>query len=176
MKRTIKIDLDVHRRIEAGRKSFDENENAILRRLLGLDTKRPAAGAVIRAPRSSGAYSILLGELPIEANSLKELLRRAILVGEKRRPGTIEKLSRAPTRSGRRLVARSAEAVYPKAPHLVEYAEKLGREDWWYDTNVGRTQVQSYLRLLASELELPDLPEIVKRAEKTGMTAEALGL
>ena len=79
MKRTIKIDLDVHRRIEAGRKSFDENENAILRRLLGLDTKRPAAGAVIRAPRSSGAYSILLGELPIEANSLKELLRRGAL-------------------------------------------------------------------------------------------------
>jgi len=35
--RSIAIDLDVHRLVEANRRDFGESENAILRRLLGLD-------------------------------------------------------------------------------------------------------------------------------------------
>lgn len=35
--RNIEIDFDVHRRIEAERRSFDDPPNAVLRRLLGID-------------------------------------------------------------------------------------------------------------------------------------------
>ena len=39
----IMIDLEVHKAIEAERRSFDERPNAILRRLLGLDHQELAA-------------------------------------------------------------------------------------------------------------------------------------
>lgn len=39
----VMIDMDVHKAIEAGRESFSEMPNAILRRLLGIDPGGPAA-------------------------------------------------------------------------------------------------------------------------------------
>jgi hypothetical protein len=173
----IEIDLDVHRAIENGRTSFEEHENDILRRLLGIDSKRLGEPnrPRLRQPRSSGAYSVMIGKDPIEANSLKELLRRVILKGEKIRAGFIADLARVPTARGRHIVAISPEALYPKSPQLLEYAEKLNGE-WWYDTNVGRYQVLSYLKIIAGMLNLPSLPAISKRSEKSTLDLGDLGL
>ena len=175
--REIEIDLDVHRKIEAGRQSFRESENTILRRLLGIDAKASAVArpTAPRTPRSSGAYSTALGGTFIEANSLKELLRRAILVGEKQKPGTIDRLAREPTRRGRRVVARTSSELYPNAPHLAGFAEAL-TDGWWYDTNVSRRQVKGYLAMLAGALGLSALPDIHKRSEKTNLTLDDLDL
>ncbi len=51
----IEIDLDVHRLIENARVNFEESQNTILRRLLGIDlAARTAVGAVpTQLPRSS---------------------------------------------------------------------------------------------------------------------------
>ena len=177
--RQIGIDLDVHRVIENGRQSFDEDQNAILRRLLAIDASPPKGtrpSLVPRQPRSSGAYSLLLGTQPIEANSLKELLRRVILKAEQFRPGTIERIAAMPTPRGRFVVAGSANQLYPNAPHLAGLAEKLGSGDWWYDTNVGRKQVQAYMKVIARLLDLSTIPTISKRSEKTSVTAADLGL
>lgn len=39
--RSIEIDFEVHQRIEAARKGFDEAPNTVLRRLLGIDQPAP---------------------------------------------------------------------------------------------------------------------------------------
>lgn len=175
--KTIEIDLDVNKAIEAGRIGFDESPNEILRRLLGIDLRPRNADVrpIPRAPRSSGAYSSTIGPATIEANSLKELLRRAILLGEKLQPGFIDRLSRQPTPKGRHIVATSPTGLYPKSPQLVEFGERLNSE-WWYDTNVGRNQVLAYLRQFAQLLQLTALPAIHKRSERTVLTLEDLGL
>ena len=175
----IEIDLDVNRAIENGRISFDESHNQVLRRLLAIDgrpvRRNVQTPGVLRSPRSSGAYSAMIGATPIEGNSLKELLRRVILKGHKLQPGFIDELARLPTARGRHIVARTPQGLYPKSPQLVEYAEPL-TEGWWYDTNVGRAQVAAYLRIIAGLLKLPQIPTIVKRSEKSLLTLADLGL
>ena len=168
----IEIDLDVNRALGNARRSFDESPNDILRRLVGIDRPAPPARPAEprqRASRSSGAYSTLLGPHAIEANTLKHLLARSILVAETLQPGFIEQLSQQPTPKGRFIVSRSASGLYPRSPQLVEYAEKLD-ETWWYDTNVGRAQVSAYLVKFAKTLRLPTLPAILKRQEKSSLT------
>ena len=175
----VDIDLDVYRVIENGRISFDESPNAILRRLLAIDARQPRPDGGMparpRASRSSGAYSTMLGNSPIEANSLKELLRRVILKGAQLKPDLVTALAAEPTGRGRHIVASTPEALYPKTPQLRDYAERLDA-DWWYDTNVGRNQVQAYFRVIATLLDLPHIPAISKRMEKSTMTLEDLGL
>jgi hypothetical protein len=175
--KTIDIDLDVYKAIENGRTSFEEGANEILRRLLRIDPARAATGTTTRPrlPRSSGAYSTLIAGHAIEANSLKELLRRVILQSEKLQPGFVDQLALQRTQKGRRIVASSAADLYPRAPQLAEYADRLNAE-WWYDTNVGRNQVASYFKLFARLLNLPSIPAISKRSERTDITLEDLGL
>jgi len=50
--RTIEIDFDVHKRIEAERESFSETPNGVLRRLLGMD--RGSASSAAPAPLTDG--------------------------------------------------------------------------------------------------------------------------
>ncbi len=175
--KTVDIDLDVSKAIEAGRIGFEESPNQILRRLLGIDLRPKDADTrpVPRATRSSGAYSTTIGSATIEANSLKELLRRAILLCEKLQPGFIDQLSDQSTLRGRHIVAKSASELYPKSPQLAGFGERLNNE-WWYDTNVGRAQVLAYLKQFAQLLQLNTLPAVQKRSERTVVTLEDLGL
>ena len=175
--KSIEIDLDVNRVVEGARLSFEEDQNSILRRLLGIDGSpraRPAQPR-IRAPRSSGAYSAMIGAQPVEANSLKELLRLSILVCAKTNAGFLDALAEVATKRGRHIIGKSPEQIYPQSPHLVEYAEKLNSK-WWFDTNVGRDQVAAYLKIIAKLARLPHLPAISKRSEKTMQTVEDLDL
>jgi hypothetical protein len=175
--KTIEIDLDVNKAIEAGRIDFEESPNEVLRRLLGIDLRPRDADTrpIPRTPRSSGAYTTTIGSATIEANSLKELLRRAILLSEKLQPGFIERLSGQATPKGRHIVAKTPTGLYPKSPQLMEFGERLNSE-WWYDTNVGRNQVLAYLKQLAQLLQLATLPAVHKRSERTVLTLEDLGL
>ena len=175
MKRTIEIDLEVNKIIEANRQSFDETENSILRRLLRIDPAARSPLPRVRSPRSSGAYSTTIERRPVEANSLKELLRRTILALELESPGFVERLSQKTTPKGRKIVARHAAQLYPRSPQLREYAERLAGP-WWYDTNVGRRQVAAYMRLFAEMAGLSSIPSVHKRSEKTALTLEDLEL
>ena len=49
--RKIEIDFDVHQRIEAARKSFEDPPNAVLRRLLGLGSPEETSSATDAAER-----------------------------------------------------------------------------------------------------------------------------
>jgi hypothetical protein len=174
--KSIDIDLDVHRVIENARVDFAQTENEILRYLLGVEqAPAEARPARQRKSRSSGAYSTVVGGLPIEANTLKELLRRTMLHLAKSRPGFLPALSKYETRRGRRIVARAPEQLYPNAPHLAGLAEKVN-DEWWYDTNVSRGQVGTYLRVLCDIAGLAERPAIYKRSQKTPLTAADLGL
>lgn len=177
MNRAIEIDLEVNKVIEANRENFAETENQILRRLLRIDVS-PAPSALspkVRLPRSSGAYSTMIGRRAVEANSLKELLRRVILVLETEQPGFVERLSEYATPKGRRIVARQPWQLYPRSPQLAEYAERL-EGNWWYDTNLGRRQVASYMKSFAQMARLPSIPTIQKRSEKSALTLDDLDL
>ena len=52
--RTIEIDFDVHKRIEAERTGFAESANDVLRRLLGITEAKTPAGAMIAAAVEHG--------------------------------------------------------------------------------------------------------------------------
>jgi hypothetical protein len=173
--RSIDIDLAVHKAIEDGRQSFEESENSILRRLLKIDRPATSPSEAPKATRSSGAYSTRIAGKPIEANTLRELLRRVILFLEAHRSGFVAMLAQHRTRRGRCVVARTAADIYPGAPHLAEFAARLD-ENWWYDTNVGLNQVAAYFRLFTELAELPEIPTISKRSEKTALTLEDLDL
>lgn len=174
--RRVEIDLAVYKAIEASRLSFEESENDILRRIVGIDpTPHSTRQPIQRTPRSSGAYSTIIEGRPVEGNSLKELLRRCILMTEKIQPGLIKTLAQQTTRRGRRIVARGPLALYPNAPQLGEFAERLN-EEWWYDTNVGRRQVESYLKTLATLGHFRTIPKVAKRSQKSTVTLADLGL
>ena len=60
--RDVQIDLDVHKRIEAARLTFEESDNDVLRRLLEIDSKRiaddggpPWAGKGVTLPHGTEA-------------------------------------------------------------------------------------------------------------------------
>lgn len=175
--KSIEIDIDVNRAIENGRRAFEESPNAILRRLLGLDVipKVATLPSQLRQSRSSGAYSTSLGSAVVEANSLKELLRRVLLLAERRRPGILAEIAAISTPKGRHIVGSSPEALYPRSPHLTRLAERLN-DGWWFDTNVGKAQVLAYLKLISQILKLGQIPTLHKRSEKTPMTLADLGL
>lgn len=178
--RKIEIDLAVHKAIEDGRQSFEESENAILRRLLKIDRgvaspRSSVGGGPPRGTRSSGAYSVSIEGQPVEGNTLRDLLQRVLLVLEKRRPGFLNLVASKDTRRGRKIVARSPEGVYPHAPHLRELASPLN-DEWWFDSNVSREQVAGYMKKFAEWSGLPAIPVITKRTQKTTLTLEDLDL
>lgn len=71
--RMIAIDFDVHKAIEADRKSFNETENDVLRRLLGIGKvdEKAATPAVGRAWASKGVVLPHGTELRMEYNGVQ---------------------------------------------------------------------------------------------------------
>jgi hypothetical protein len=159
MAEVIEVDLPLHRLIEARRQSFDETRYQIVMRALGGDTSlsskdgvptiNPSAEARPRHSRRGGTYKLVIFGKHVEAHSLKEVLKTAILLADEDRPGFIDKLAQHRTSRGRRIVARKAEEIYPGKPGLVaNCAERLDNK-WWFDTNISNAQCQRYLGILA---------------------------
>jgi hypothetical protein len=157
--RTIPLDIELHRLIEGRRISFEESSLEIVKRVFRTNSagsNRPETAPTeisneqgsVRLPRRGGKYELNLLGKRIEVHSLKDVLKSAILVVEREKPGFIEKLALHRTSKGRRIVARRPEEIYPGKPQLVHCAEKLDSR-WWYDTNVSKNQCQRYLGVLA---------------------------
>lgn len=154
----MEVDLEFHKAIERHRHSLDETHEDIVRRVITSEGKpvispvaEPAVGPPgrVRLARRGGDYRVLILGESLEAQSLKDVLKRAILRAESANPGFIEKLASHRTPRGRRIVARKAEEIYPGNPELVaNCAERLDPK-WWYDTNVSFAQCQRYLNTLA---------------------------
>jgi mRNA-degrading endonuclease RelE of RelBE toxin-antitoxin system len=152
----VEVDLELHKAIERHRRSLDETHADIVRRLITSEARPvspidvPATellGRVRRARRGGDYRVVVLGE-SLEAQSLKDILKKAVLHAESIKPGFIERLAAHRTRRGRRIVARKPDEIYPGNSQLVaNCAEKLDQK-WWYDTNVSYPQYQKYLTVL----------------------------
>jgi hypothetical protein len=155
----IAIDVDVHRIIEASRKSFGESKNDILRRLLLPDrpkTRRslirtrsrrrsPMRGTVNRA---RGLWSVEVNGERVAATNMKDAYRLLLLQLEDFAPGFLERFS-VEGNGRRRFVARSAAALYASSPHLARDHARHLTDDWFFDTNLSTEQVARRARVAA---------------------------
>lgn len=69
--RTIEVDFDVHKRIELERQSFAETPNAVLRRLLNIDSGQPTPKPITPVGRTWAGKGVTLShgtELRMEYN------------------------------------------------------------------------------------------------------------
>jgi hypothetical protein len=154
----MEVDLELHKAIEKHRCALDESQTDIVRRVIisgrGSFNSPVAEPAVeppgrVRLARRGGNYRVVILGTSLEAQSLKDVLKKAILLAESEKPGFVEKLAAHRTPRGRRIVARKPEEIYPGNPELVaNCAEKLDQK-WWYDTNISFDQCQRYLNTLA---------------------------
>jgi len=143
--RSIQVDVDVHKAIEARRSSFDQTDNDILRERFGLTP--PSRPPIERANRSSGdgRFRINVEGKQITEGSMKLAYKKAISAIARDRPHFLQRLSELET-PGRRLVARAPAQLYKSTPSLVTFAESLER-GWWIDTNLSRQQAISRLMM-----------------------------
>jgi hypothetical protein len=167
--RQIEIDLEIHRLVEAERCSFEESENAILRRLLGIDgaadhprSGRPGADAGFDAAslvetaipigsRTTGNWSVVWNGQRFMARNLREAYLTGLARLAEHDPTLFEKLSREGS-GRRRYVARRVESLYPNSPHLAKpernNSHQLG--EWHVDLNLSRDQAAKRIRRAAA--------------------------
>jgi mRNA-degrading endonuclease RelE of RelBE toxin-antitoxin system len=131
----MEVDLELHKAIERHRRSLDETHADIVQRVITSEGRpvispidEPAIeppGRVRRARRGGDYRALILGE-SLEAQSLKDILKKSILRADSIKPGLIERLAAHRTTRGRRIVARKPDEIYPGNPQLVaNCAEKL---------------------------------------------------
>lgn len=155
---SIKIDIDVHRAIEARRVTFDQSHNDILRMVFGLSKAEPGLSKLMDpAPpttRRTGRFPyILLGE-ETEGASLKEVYMGCLQKLAARDSRFLKRLSKKATR-GRRIVARTPEALYISTPELSrQNLHSRLTDEWWVDTNLSRPM---YARRLEIACEVAGL-------------------
>jgi hypothetical protein len=148
----IPIDLELHKLIEANRRTLDELQVEIVRRVLreNLTPDKPQielpAAKTGRRSRAGGIYEFKLLGNNYSEGSLKSVLKTVILAIADRQPEFVEQLSRYRTQRGRHIVAKTPHEIYPGRPQLVEqgYAEQLNKI-WWFDTNISRDGCKRYL-------------------------------
>lgn len=153
-RRTIEIEIDVHRAIERERLALGESENDILRRLLRPGRTRAivprgAAGAA-RPPgpsRGRGLWSVDIGGRRIPAANAKQAYRILLRELAAAHPHFLEAFAEEQGRS-RRFVARTPAALYGKSAHLARHAEPLV-EGWYFDSNLSAARVARLARIAA---------------------------
>jgi hypothetical protein len=145
----IELDLEGHKLIEAARLTLKETQLCIIKRALKGAAKRKPRPARTSAntdvARRTGHYLIRMGDRQEFAASQKDAYIKLLSWLRHRTPGMLERLADEQTRRGRRIVARSASALYPR-PGLELYAEEIG-EGWWADLNLSKVQKQQRLKL-----------------------------
>jgi hypothetical protein len=167
--RQIAIDLEVHRRIEAERCSFEESENAILRRLLNIEDGQAARDSKPReldtTPRGAPPIEMAIpigsrttGNWSVEWNGQRFMarnLREAYLTGLARLAEHDETLFGKLSTEGsgrRRYVAGRPLDLYPNSPHLAKpernNTHRLG--EWYVDLNLSRDQAAKRIRRAAA--------------------------
>lgn len=142
--RQIDIDLDLHHTIEAGRISFSETDNDILRRLLGIGVAQKAVEKVPKiadavVSRVRGKWKISISGTDYPAGSLIEAYKTLLDVLAAKDSHFLERFSEEGTWA-RRYVAREPSALYINSPNLVGYAHRLN-DGWYYDANLSEIQI-----------------------------------
>lgn len=162
MMKSVDVDVEIHKVIEAERRSFDESENNILRRLLLGDSRKsthekPEKPTLIGAPlsvgkRRTGNWSVEIFSKRIDAKNLKEAYATFVFELSQSQSNLLETLANISLGS-RQIVANTPKGLYPKSPHLAEPSRnnfcKIG--DWYLDLNLSEAQAASRLRRIASE-------------------------
>ncbi|HVM79018.1 MAG TPA: hypothetical protein VMU06_08355 [Stellaceae bacterium] len=97
--------------------------------------------------RRSGDYWFEISGKRIQCGSLRQLLAEALKALEKKKPGTLDNLSRIRGRS-RRIVARDANQLFDKAHLVKEYAERLDG-GWYFGTNNSARETGVWLQRAA---------------------------
>jgi hypothetical protein len=167
----MEVDLELHKAIERHRRSLDETHSDIIRRVITSEG-RPVISPIdkpaieppwrVRLARRGGDYRVIILGESLEAQRLKDILKKSILRADSLKPGLIERLAAHRTTRGRRIVARKPDEIYPGNPQLVaNCAEKLDQK-WWYDTNVSYPQCQKYLKVLGQVGGFPE-PRLERR-------------
>jgi hypothetical protein len=150
------IDVDTNRMIEQHRRSFAENVNDILRRILPLVplSAAPVPSAARSAPppppgtRTRGLWTVEIEGNRIPAANLKSAYRGLLEALSARDTGFMARFSEEKGRS-RRFVARTPGQLYAASPHLAEHhAERLA-DGWYFDTNLSTAQVAKRARIAA---------------------------
>lgn len=168
----ISIDLEVHRMIEAGRVSFDETPNAILRRLFHIDTTSRAAESrgkksetskedgspdLIKMPvnkrRRTGSYEFVLQGIRHKENSLRDAYKACLLELASLDSNFLDRLSLVETRS-RRIVARDPKDLFKNSPELASKFSAPLKGEWWFDINLSQLQVEQRLKLACKEANI----------------------
>lgn len=151
-RRTIEIDIGVHRAIERARLALGESENDILRRLLvrgrtGKPFAGPRAGPA-RPPgpsRGRGLWTVEIAGRRIPAASAKQAYRILLRELAAAHPHFLEAFAEERGRS-RRFVARTPAALYGKSAHLARHAEPLV-QGWYFDSNLSAARVARLARI-----------------------------
>ena len=160
--REIEIDLDVHRAIEAARDSFEQAENDILRKLLGLggngtSVEDRSAHASQIAPiniesaipvgqRKTGDWSVDFDNTRYIARNLREAYITAIDCLASKNPQFLSEFAKEGVR--RKFAAREAEHLYPNSPHLAASRHNNWHRisGWFVDLNIGADQAAKRIR------------------------------
>ncbi|HST36123.1 MAG TPA: hypothetical protein VLK25_05790 [Allosphingosinicella sp.] len=152
--REIGIDLDVHRAIERARLSFGESANDILRRLLlprRGGERAPAAaapGSAHAEPRRRGLWTVEIGGRKIPAANLKHAYRTLLVELAASHPHFLDAFGEERAR-GRRMVARTPEALFARSPHLAPRHAAPLVHGWYFDSNLSAEQVGKRARVAA---------------------------
>lgn len=157
-RRTIDIDLEVHRAIERGREALGESENEILRRLLlparggraGLraETSSGKARRASGAPRRRGLWSVEMAGRRMPAPNLKHAYRILLRELAVAHPHFLEAFAEEAGRA-RRFVARTPSALYGRSPHLAQKHAVPLVDGWYFDSNLSAEQVAKRARIAA---------------------------
>lgn len=159
----IEIDVDINRLIEEGRRSFDESENDILRRILLADRaaqQREAAAPPPPPPfppavaeqdeprRVRGNWAVEYQGEMLPAANLKDAYRTLLLRLADDFPNFLDEFASFGSRS-RRFVARTPHELYANSPHLTTTHARILGHGWFYDTNLSADQISQRARVAA---------------------------
>jgi hypothetical protein len=124
--------------------------------LAGLSSTLRVETAIIKENRpvttSYGQYQFEIRGHVIRANSLKDILRHALLALERITPGTLDKLSMIKPRS-KRIVSRDRSKLFDTAKLTGGFSEQLDNE-WWFGTNNSAQETKAWLERAARCAEL----------------------
>lgn len=173
--RPIKIGVEVHRLIEQHRRSFAEDENDILRRILPLVPSGRTAPGARASPASSsaapapgrgdtlsgagasppppgtsrrGQFTVEVQGERISAANLKLAYRTLLETLDANYPDFLAAFAEEKGRS-RRFVARTQAQLYAASPHLAKRHAALLAPGWYFDSNVSAVQVARRARIAA---------------------------
>jgi hypothetical protein len=146
----IGIDVDVHRAIEGGRRTFSESENDILRRLLSIVQSQQAQPSFssVSIERSRGNWTVRIDGAASSAKNLKDAYCQFIAGLATRSPEFLIDFSQEKSRA-RKFVARRPDELYQNSPHLAADHAVEFLPGWYIDTNLSEEQVTRRIKVAA---------------------------